>query len=127
MKICFPVEIDNALESKVYGHFGSAPCFVIYDDATNTVDSITNSDQHHEHGSCSPFKALGGRSIDAVVVGGIGAGAINKLTSSGVAVYKASAPSVRENLALLASGSLQRFNPMMTCSGHSADGGCAHH
>ena len=29
MKMCFPVESDQGLESKVFGHFGSAPVFVV--------------------------------------------------------------------------------------------------
>ncbi len=31
MKICFPVEQHEGLESQVYGHFGSAPSFVVVD------------------------------------------------------------------------------------------------
>jgi hypothetical protein len=29
MKIAFPAERDEGMESPVYGHFGSAPCFLI--------------------------------------------------------------------------------------------------
>jgi len=31
MKVGFPVELDEGMESKVYGHFGSAPAFVVVD------------------------------------------------------------------------------------------------
>ena len=31
---------------------------------------------NHVHGACNPIMAIGGQDIDAVVVGGIGAGAI---------------------------------------------------
>ena len=30
MKICVPVEVNNGLESRPFGHFGSAPMFVVY-------------------------------------------------------------------------------------------------
>ena len=35
MKICFPVQNDNGIESTVYNHFGSAPVFVVFDTDTN--------------------------------------------------------------------------------------------
>ena len=31
MKICVPVEVNNGLASKPFGHFGSAPMFVVCD------------------------------------------------------------------------------------------------
>ena len=31
MKICFPVEKDEGIESQVYNHFGSAPVFIMVD------------------------------------------------------------------------------------------------
>ena len=76
MKICFPVQNDNGIESTVYNHFGSAPAFVVIDTDTNNVTSINNRDQHHSHGACNPMKALDNQEIDAIVVGGIGAGAL---------------------------------------------------
>lgn len=35
MKICFPVSKVNGMESEVYGHFGSAPSFVVIDTEFN--------------------------------------------------------------------------------------------
>ena len=37
MKICFPVQNDNGIESAVYNHFGSAPVFVVFDTDTNSI------------------------------------------------------------------------------------------
>ena len=34
MKVCFPTETLQGLDSRVYGHFGSAPGFVIVDTGT---------------------------------------------------------------------------------------------
>ncbi len=59
MKLCFPIQHDRALDSEVFGHFGSAPVFMIVDTNTSTVETIGNADQHHAHGTCSPFRALG--------------------------------------------------------------------
>lgn len=128
MKICFPVaEAGTGLEGAIFGHFGSAPVFVMVDTETAEVSELANSDAVHEHGGCSPLKALGGAKVDGIVVGGIGAGALGKLVSGGMLVYKSEGGSIRENLALLNAGQLKQFSPMFVCKGHSADGGCAHH
>ena len=124
MNVCFPVKEVSALESEVYGHFGSAPSFVLVDSETENLTVLGNSDQHHAHGMCNPIMALGGQSVDCVVVGGIGGGALMKLNSSGVRVYKAMARTVRENLGLLRSGHLPEFRPGHTCGGHGSE--CSH-
>jgi len=90
MKICFPVESNKGLESNVYDHFGSAPTFVIFNTETKSHEIINNQNLEHEHGKCSPVKALAGKVVDAIVVGGIGAGAVNKLNNMGIKVYRAS-------------------------------------
>ena len=76
MKVCFAVEKDEGMESAVYGHFGTAPTFVMVDPDTEGVGTVGNKDINHVHGACNPFQAIGGQAVDAVVVGGIGAGAI---------------------------------------------------
>lgn len=127
MKICFPVNDSPSLESEVYGHFGSAPSFVLVDTGTNDLKVIGNADQHHAHGMCSPIMALGGHDIDCVVVGGIGGGALMKLNQSGIRVYRAAARTVHENLDLFAAGSLSAFTPDHVCGGHAKGSTCSHH
>jgi predicted Fe-Mo cluster-binding NifX family protein len=124
MKVCFPVKEVLDLESEVYGHFGSAPAFVFVDAETEEVSSVRNADMHHQHGMCNPIAALAGKQVDAVVVGGIGGGALMKLQSSGIRVYRAGAYSVKENLALFRAGDLAQFLPGHTCGSHGAS--CAH-
>jgi predicted Fe-Mo cluster-binding NifX family protein len=127
MKICFPIQDDQSLDSKVYSHFGSAPAFMIVDTNTSVAETIGNADQHHAHGTCNPFRALGGRAIDCVVVGGIGGGALNKLSQAGIRVFKASARTVRENIDLFNAGQLAAFAPGHVCGGHSHGSACSHH
>jgi len=67
MKVCFPVMENEGLESRVFGHFGSAPQFVVVDTVTNEMTAINNSDQVHEHGACNPVAGLGGYEVDAIV------------------------------------------------------------
>ena len=126
MKVCFPVELPRGLESQVYGHFGSAPGFVIVDTDANTVEEFNNTDAHHAHGMCSPIKALGERRVDAIVVGGIGMGALMKLRAEGVRVFRAAMGTVEENTRLILKKTLPEFDPALTCGGHAGGGGCAH-
>jgi predicted Fe-Mo cluster-binding NifX family protein len=126
MKIAFPVQGDKGMESIVYGHFGSARHFLLVDRNKGPFEIIGNNDREHLHGHCQPLNALGGRKVDAVVVGGIGAGALSRLNSAGITVYRAVEGSVAENLKLIDAGLLPVFALDQTCAGHGAGGGCAH-
>jgi predicted Fe-Mo cluster-binding NifX family protein len=123
MKIGFAVEANEGVESRVYGHFGSAPAFIIVDTEGKELLTVNNKDLNHVHGACNPVMALDGKSVDAMVVGGIGAGAINKLNAMGVKVYAAGAPTVRENLDLLGLNKLEELSILNACRAH---GGCGH-
>lgn len=126
MRIAFPVQDDVGIDSVVYSHFGSAPVFVIVDPETGAIATVSNRDQHHTHGACNPMRALDSQQVDAVVVGGIGAGALSGLNRMGITVRRSMAATIRENLALLGSGTLPVIEPHGTCGGHDAGGGCAH-
>lgn len=127
MKVCFAVEKDEGVNSAVYGHFGSAPVFIVVDTATDSVGTVNNRDLNHVHGACNPIQAIGGGAVDAVVVGGIGAGAITGLNAQGIRVYASSAETVKENLALLKEGKLPLMTLQNACGGHGHQGGCGHH
>jgi predicted Fe-Mo cluster-binding NifX family protein len=124
MKICFPVEEPMELKSRVYGHFGSAPAFLLVDTDTGNPLLITNDAPQHTKGACSPLKTLGGHDIDSVVVGGIGKTALVKLNAQGITVYRSGAETVRENLDLLKKKQLPIFSPGEVCAGHGH--GCSH-
>jgi len=78
------------------------------------------------HGACNPMKALDNQKVDAIVVGGIGAGALTRLNQMGIAVHRSQAPTVRENVSLFAAQQLPVLTMQGCCGGHSKDGGCAH-
>lgn len=126
MKIVFPTTDEMGMESSVYGHFGSAPYFVMVETESGQTETIVNRDAHHAHGQCQPLVALGGNGAEAVVVGGIGAGALRKLQAAGIKVYRAVEGTVRDNLTLIASGRLPEFTINQTCAHHASGGGCAH-
>lgn len=126
MKICFPAQKDDGLDSTVYNHFGSAPIFLVVDTETNGLAAINNQDQHHSHGACNPMKALDNQRVDAIVVGGIGAGALTRLNQMGIRVHRSQAETVRENMAMFASQSLPELAVQGCCGGHTDGDGCAH-
>lgn len=126
MKVCFPVQLDSGIDSIVYNHFGSAPAFIIVDTDEAGAATVNNNDLHHEHGACNPFMALGSNRVDAVIVGGIGGGALGKLTADGIRVYRSMAETVKENIALLLQGRLPEMMMNHTCGGGDQEG-CAHH
>ena len=98
MKIAFPTQENHQMESEVHNHFGSAKYFIVVDAETNELSAIENQDLDHQHGNCQPLAALGGVAVDAVVVGGLGGGALRKLVDAGVRTYRAVEGTVSENL-----------------------------
>jgi len=124
MRVGFAVQGNEGVESKVYSHFGSAPAFIIVDTEGKEVLTVSNRDLHHVHGACNPIMALDGKSVDAMVVGGIGAGALTKLNALGIKVYGAGAPTVKENLGLLSEKKLQELSVYNSCRSHQGE--CEH-
>jgi len=124
MKVCFAVQHDEGINSTVFSHFGSAPSFIVVDTEIKKTERMDNRDLGHAHGSCNPIKAVGGKSIDAVVVGGIGAGALMKLNADGIKVFRSVARTVKDNLDLLSENKLPELTMRQTCKGHQ--GGCGH-
>jgi predicted Fe-Mo cluster-binding NifX family protein len=124
MKVGFPVESDEGMESRVYGHFGSAPVFLVVDTEKGETRTIRNQDLHHIHGACNPLGALDGHQIDSLVVGGIGGGALVKLNALGIKVYGARGEKVKENLQFFEKNGLQELTVDHSCRAHQ--GGCGH-
>ena len=126
MKICFPVKENEGMDSKVFGHFGSAPMFIVVDTDTREIQEEFNRDQDHGHGACRPLKALGGRACDAIVVGGIGAGALSKLNRAGLTVFKAHKATISANVDRFEKGELDEFDNDLVCAEHQHghDHGC---
>jgi predicted Fe-Mo cluster-binding NifX family protein len=118
MQICIPVLEDQGLESRVSGHFGSAPGFMIVDTESGTCRVIGNHNEHHAHGGCQPLAALAGESVDGIIVGGIGMGALMKFQAAGIAVYRATHPTVAETMAAFKNGRLQPVGEDGACASH---------
>lgn len=87
MKIAFAIGKDEGLNSLVYGHFGRALNFAIYDEDTEKIDIIQNQNNHGHNGNCQPVYLLNDKQIKVFVCGGIGTNAVYKLNSLGIKVY----------------------------------------
>jgi predicted Fe-Mo cluster-binding NifX family protein len=119
MKVSIPVSEFRGLDSPVCGHFGSAPCFVLVDTETMSVEPLSNRDEHHVHGACSPLRALAGRSVDMVLVDGIGAGALHGLRRGGIPVHRAPSGTVAEAIRAFQEGRTEVLAGEPTCVGHA--------
>jgi len=117
MDIAFPIENDCGMESRVYNHFGTAPFFMIIKSDDNRGEIIVNKEIEHLAGKCQPLSALQGKKVDAVVAGGIGAGALKKLRENRIKVYQGVEGTVNENLELIKSGKLPEFPAVHVCQG----------
>jgi predicted Fe-Mo cluster-binding NifX family protein len=124
MNICIPVTEDKGLASAVSAHFGSAPFFVIVDTASGAARTVPNRTHSHGHGACQPLAAIADEAVDAVVVGGIGMGALVKLQAANIRVYHAHVATVADALTAFEGGLLADVSPATACGhhGHGAAG-----
>ena len=118
MKICIPVETSSGMKSLVYGHFGSAPYFAIYDMETIGLEIMKNDDAHHSHGMCHPLGSLDGKSINAVICGGMGMRAIGKLNEAGIKAFRASSGTVEDTVRQFSENKLEEITTDGACGAH---------
>jgi predicted Fe-Mo cluster-binding NifX family protein len=97
MKLCFPVENFQGLNSKISEHFGSAPFFITYDTDSKEAGLLYAQDLAGDD-SCNPAAELAKLGIDIVITSGIGPGALNRLLDAGLYVFQALSGVVSEDL-----------------------------
>ena len=129
MKACLPIAHDLGLESRVHPHFGTAPMFLIVDTDTKATHAVENPKRDHEHGRCLPLDLLVHEQVDVVVVGGIGAGALGRLSAARIAAYHGAHGTAGEVLDAVVRGELLAVLPEDTCGGRSGPHGhgCSGH
>jgi predicted Fe-Mo cluster-binding NifX family protein len=120
MNICIPIEKNEGPHSGVYGHFGSAPYFAIYNTDSKNLELVNNGDLNHAHGQCNPIGALAGKSVDILVTGGIGTRAIERLDSMGIRVCLISTEeTVQDVIRSHETNMLREIQPDQGCNHHS--------
>ena len=124
MLLCIPIKENNGLKSEVYSHFGSASAFLLFDTEKEREEIIDNSDKHHVHGQCHPLSSINGKDIEAIIVGGIGARAINKLQADNIKVFKSEPGTVEQNLNLFKKSLLPELTENDACVHHKSSNEC---
>ena len=126
MKLCFPVEKNEGLTSRVFNHFGSAPLFLLVDTETQQVEALPNTHKGHGQGGCSQHLALVTAKVDALILAGIGRGALGKLNSAGIVVYQAQGAPISDNILCMVDGRLPQMKVAGACAGHQHGHGHQH-
>jgi len=118
MIICIPTTTNEGKAAPVCEHFGSAPFFTICDTETEKIEVVANSDHEHAHGMCQPLSIFADRHIDAVLCGGMGARAVQKLNQGGIRAYQAVPGTVAVVLDQFAANRLAEITVDNACSQH---------
>lgn len=120
MTIAIPYE-----NGQVFQHFGKAEQFKLYTAENGRVTGARIAGTGgNGHGALAGFLRQNG--AEAVVCGGLGAGARQALSAAGIAVYGGVSGSADEAAGHLAAGRLV-FNPNAACgNGHHEGEECAH-
>jgi len=116
MKVALPITADNGLQSLLYGHFGSAPYYAIYDTQQTTLNIIANTNQEHQYGQCRPSYNLGELGVAAVLCRGMGQRALVNLNGMGMRVFFCEATVVAEALRDFGSGKLRELDFSTACN-----------
>jgi predicted Fe-Mo cluster-binding NifX family protein len=126
MNIAIPTCGKNGLTEEVYGHFGSAPYFTIYNTITKEIFVIDNDNDHHTHGQCTPVEYIAGHNVKAVLTSGMGRRAVSLLNQGGIKVFLASGSTVSDAIKNFESNELIELTEDEACSGHG-NGNQHHH
>ncbi len=123
MKILITLEKDGGLESHVCEHFGHCTHFMIAEIKNGKIDNYHNvvNKASHGGGGCQAVTEALQYNIDAVVSGGMGGGAQQKLTAAGVKIFGFNG-TAQEALEQVIQN---RLDGIAACPGH--DGNGCHH
>ena len=105
-------------DGDIFQHFGHTEFFKIYDiENTDIVKTEIVSTNGSGHGALAQF--LHEHSVDTLICGGIGGGAINALTQAGITVYAGAQGSCDACVEALIAGTLaQTGEATCDCYGH---------
>lgn len=110
---------------QVFQHFGHTAQFKLYDVENGTIAGSQVLDTNGSgHGALAGM--LSGLGVDALICGGIGAGAQNALAQAGIRLYGGISGSADAAVEALLSGTLA-YSAEANCSHHSHDHACGGH
>ena len=110
-------------DGDIFQHFGHTEFFKIYDiENTDIVKTEIVSTNGSGHGALAQF--LHEHSVDTLICGGIGGGAINALTQAGITVYAGAQGNCDACVEALIAGTLaQTGEATCDCHGHDHEHG----
>jgi predicted Fe-Mo cluster-binding NifX family protein len=123
MKICIPTEDDRKLESRPFGHFGSAPFFTIVDTENGDLRVVRNPACRREHGACHHIPIIKAHDVEAVVCNGVGRRAFAAFEEAGISVLHPRGQTVAEIIEAIRTGATRALTADEACAGH----GGGHH
>ncbi len=129
MRIAFPVEEDNGLDSTINDHFGVAKTFLIVDMETKKFELIDNKKVSAGESSCKTGIFTKKDQIDGVVTKCMGDGSQRNLNKLDIKVFQAVKDTVAENIELIEKDELKLFHIFDFCQTkkNKKEGGCGHH
>lgn len=111
-------------EGEIFQHFGHTQQFKVYDVQDGRIVSGEVVDTNGSgHGALAGV--LGALNVDALICGGIGAGAQMALAEAGIQLYGGVSGDADEAVQALAEGRLT-FNPNVQCNHHGEHHGEGH-
>jgi predicted Fe-Mo cluster-binding NifX family protein len=133
-RVVVACEDDSGLDSPVCGHFGGTPHFLVAETEGESVVSseVVDNPHVHNHGPGKVPNLVRRLRPDAVLVGGIGRGAVQIFEHHGIDLFAGVTGLARDAVAAWARGELQ---PGATACdgqghghghGHAHGGGCGH-
>jgi predicted Fe-Mo cluster-binding NifX family protein len=129
--IAVACETADGLAAAVCGHFGHAPFFVVAEIADRQVTASRTVASPAQGGGRATANFVHGLGATAVIVGGVGGGAMNGLAARGIEVIAGVSGNAGEVLKSYAAGRLISGDP--DCHGHHGGhdegehGGHGHH
>jgi predicted Fe-Mo cluster-binding NifX family protein len=131
MKVCFPVAVNNGLNSELFNHFASSPLFLIVDTESGDVEALENCDPQAPEKGCNPFAALQGQKLDAIVVDAIGDAVHQTMNMCGFRVYTANSTNLQQLVEALKNEHLEEIEPFYSqdagrCGDDDAEDSCDH-
>lgn len=133
MKVCFPVNYNQGLQSEIYGHFSSTPLFLLIDSESKKIEVIENCDPTMPMHGCNPMAALKDKGVEAIVVEGIGDAALQAMKNiCGYQVYATTTNNLEQALDQLQNQQLTAIEPFYSqyegrCGDNEEDGCGDHH
>jgi predicted Fe-Mo cluster-binding NifX family protein len=128
--VAVPSVAPGGLEAEVSGHFGHCDVFTLVTIEDGKIVEITlQQNIAHEQGGCmAPVTMLAGKSVNALIAGGMGMRPLMGFNNAGIEVFfNNGLDRVDRLIGAFVKGQLPRFLQENACGGGGNPGGCGGH